>query len=90
MTETIQHFIDSGDRCEVHCNRCGHHAPLDHVKLRDRLGPDHGALHNDLVPLLRCSRCGSKDLGMIRSPRSTKDIGWANSRGNAYAKAKGG
>jgi len=36
--------------------------------LRDKLGPDHGAMHDDLVPKLRCSKCGGKDLGLIVSP----------------------
>lgn len=34
----------------------------------DQLGREHGAQHNDLVPLMRCSKCGSKDLGIQITP----------------------
>ncbi len=75
MRETIQTFIASGATYEAYCQRptCGHHAPLDMLALRDRLGPDHGALHDDLVPLLKCSKCGGKEIGLIRSARGNKD-----------------
>lgn len=64
---TIQNRIDEGERISVHCHRptCGHHSKLDLLKLRDKLGPDHGAMHDDLVPKLRCSVCGSKNVGII-------------------------
>lgn len=69
-TTTIQEFIDSGDKLRVYCHasHCNHHAELDMLMLRDKLGPDHGAMHDDLVPLLRCSKCGGKKVGLIRSP----------------------
>lgn len=64
---TIQSRIDEGERISVHCHnpRCHHGSKLDLLKLRDKLGPDHGAMHADLVPRLRCSVCGSKNVGII-------------------------
>lgn len=39
-SETIQHFIETGDRLEAWCHNpdCRHHAVIDMVMLRDRLG----------------------------------------------------
>ena len=45
----------------AHCVDCRHSEQLDLKALARRLGPDHGALHKDLVPLLRCRACGSKE-----------------------------
>ncbi len=91
MSETIQHFIDSGDRLTLYCHnpRCRHHARIDMLKLRDRLGPDHGCLHNDIIHMFRCSKCGGKELGMICSPDHDRINRERMERGNAYAKAKG-
>jgi hypothetical protein len=88
MTETIQHFIDSGDRYELWCHNsaCGHHAHIDMLKLRDRLGPDHGCLHDDIIHLFRCSKCGGKKIGLQRQAKGN-DEKWP--RQNLYAKAKG-
>lgn len=88
---TIQQRIDNGDTVTAWCHNaphCNHHQVLDLAKLRDRLGPDHGAMHADLAPKLRCSVCGSKSIGLIVSPRDAKhrvDGG----RKNLYARAKG-
>ena len=67
---TIQGAIDGGYTAEVYCHnsRCGHHAPLNWIALRDRLGPDHGAMHDDIVPMLKCSMCGGRKVGMILTP----------------------
>lgn len=64
---TIQNRIDEGERVSVHCHNplCTHGAYLDLHALRDKLGSDHGAMHDSLVPKLRCSRCGSKNVGII-------------------------
>lgn len=63
---TIQDVLDSGDTIRVWCHHppCGHHGTLDFVALREKLGPDHGAMHDDLVPKLKCSRCGGKKVGI--------------------------
>lgn len=81
---TLQGAIDMGQRTRATCNRCGHHSLLDLLALRDKLGPDHGALHKDLVPLLRCSKCGGKNIGLTAIPGS-REYG-----GNPYTKAKDG
>jgi hypothetical protein len=64
---TIQNRVDEGERISVYCHnpRYHHGSKLDLLKLRDKLGPDHGAMHNDLAPKLRCSVCGSKNVGII-------------------------
>lgn len=60
-------MIDDGTRLSLHCFTylCHHSAMLDLCDLRERLGPDHGTMHDDLVPLFRCSTCGGKNLGLI-------------------------
>lgn len=75
MSETIQHFIDSGDTMMAQCGACRHSAALDMAALARRLGPQHGCLHDDLVPLLTCSRCGARGhrLGLIRQPRGHEE-----------------
>lgn len=75
MSETIEHFIASGDHMEAWCHNraCGHHQVLDMLKLRERLGPDHGALHDDIVPLLRCSKCGGKTIGLLRHAKGNEN-----------------
>lgn len=89
--ETIQSFIESGDVLTAYCHnsRCNHHSVLDMAALREKLGPDHGSMHDDLVPKLRCSKCGGKKLGLIRSP-DYKRIDAERMARNGYAKAKGG
>ncbi|MDQ0349714.1 hypothetical protein J2S76_004165 [Ancylobacter vacuolatus] len=47
---------------------CRHHRELDLPALAARLGPDHGALHADLVPRLRCAECGSKRIALTMLP----------------------
>lgn len=71
---TIQEVIDSGDTVMVYCHnwRCHHRAELDFLKLRAKLGPDHGAMHDDLVPKLVCSKCGGRDVGLTLLAKATK------------------
>lgn len=95
-SETIEHFIASGDQYEIYCHnaRCRHHAKIDMAKLRDRLGPDHGCLHDDIIHLFKCSKCGGKELGLIRTNERTAIKGSPFYpepfvKSNLYAKAKG-
>lgn len=53
---------------------CSHYQLLDLPALRERLGPDHLAMHDALVPKLRCSKCGSKLVGLIRSPPTVRTL----------------
>lgn len=80
---TIQGSIDLGMTITAWCHNsaCAHHAKLDLLALRDKLGPDHGALHDDLVPLLRCSKCGGKKLGLIASTAESHRAAPAGPRG---------
>ena len=73
---TIGDAIARGDRIWGYCSEtsCRHIAVLDLTVLRDRLGPDHGALRADLVPKLRCAKCGSRRVGIIITP-GTKEYG---------------
>lgn len=84
---TIQSLIDEGHTLRAYCHdpRCNRGADLDLQALKARLGPDHGAMHDDLVPLLRCSKCGSKKVGLILSP-PTKSSNYVN----PYMKLKEG
>ncbi|APH71144.1 hypothetical protein [Aquibium oceanicum] len=67
---TLQETIDEGYTLHAACheNTCLRTRPLDLIALRDRLGPDHGTLHKDLAHKLRCSKCGSKNVGLLVSP----------------------
>lgn len=88
---TIQGVIEHGFVTTAYCHnsRCRHHAELDWLALRDKLGPDHSSMHDDIVPKLKCSKCGGKALGLIMSPDPTKTVGMA-SYGSSHEKAKGG
>lgn len=79
---TFQSLIDAKMTVMAHCHYapCNHSQALDLVKLRDRFGPDAPAMADDLIPKLKCSRCGGVDAGLIYTPDTTP---------NAYGKAKG-
>lgn len=73
---TIQECIDRGERIFAHCNEPTCYSPgreLDLHALKAKLGPDHGTMHWDLVPLLRCSVCGSKNVGIIIHQNTERD-----------------
>lgn len=71
---TIQKAIDSGDTVMAWCHNptCRHKAQLDWEVLKARLGPDHGTLHHDLVPKLKCSKCGGKEIGLTLSNKAAE------------------
>ena len=73
----------------AYCSSCNHHSRLDLEKLRDRYGPDAPAMSDDIVPRLKCSKCGGKKLGLIYAPDPSKVPGMWDGRANAYQKAKG-
>lgn len=74
---TIQQAIDDNDTISAVCDAygCHHHRELDLKALRDRLGPDHGVMHDDLTPLLRCSKCGSRNVSIRVSPNAATRAG---------------
>jgi len=69
-SNTIAEMIADGTTVTLYCHnpKCHHRAPLDLVKLRDRLGPDQTLLIDDVRERFRCGKCGSKDIGIIKSP----------------------
>lgn len=71
---TIKDLIAAPMTLGVHCNAldCRHSATLDLHALGQRLGYDFVTVGspNPLTARLRCSRCGSKDLGLILSSGS--------------------
>lgn len=83
---TVQELIDGDYTLHAHCHNwhCQNNQALDLADLRERLGPDHSILHDDLAPKLKCSKCGGKKVGIIISP-PTGPSGWVN----PYIKSKG-
>jgi len=47
-----------------------HHDVLDLDALGHQLGFDHSTMHDDLTPRLRCTACGSRDIGLIMRPQT--------------------
>jgi hypothetical protein len=74
---TIGGLIDNGYVLRASCNapKCRHCARLDLEALATKLGRDHGSLHKDLVPKLKCSKCGSKSIALILSSKETEGRG---------------
>lgn len=66
---TLGECIASGTGIRATCVACRNHRELDVPELAARLGPDHGALHQDLAPKLRCAKCGSKRIALTMLPR---------------------
>jgi hypothetical protein len=70
--DTLGRLIEGRFSISAHCFAlgCGHSARLDLVELAERLGANFVAVGdpNPLVKLLRCQRCGGKDLGIILQP----------------------
>lgn len=86
MTTTIQQAIDQRLSIFAACSgipgrapHCRRTARLDLGALKERLGPDHGAMHDDLVPKLRCSECGGRNVGLVVIP--CYDLGRPGARG---------
>ncbi len=75
---TLGELIDARDNLRAYCMErvCGHSAKLDLVKLAAKLGRDHGALHDALVPHLFCTKCGSKNISLIRTPYYGEGAGY--------------
>ncbi|WP_245272647.1 hypothetical protein [Mesorhizobium sp. LNHC221B00] len=59
------------------CRRpsCHHNQRLDLEKVKAKLGPDAPAMADDLIPRMRCAKCGGKDVGLIYSPDPDKVSG---------------
>jgi hypothetical protein len=61
---TIRYLIDHQKSLTVSCSRCNRHVVMDLNAIGNRLGYDHRYLAADLVPKLRCSQCGSKNVSL--------------------------
>lgn len=70
---TVQTLIDARMQLTAFCHnsRCNHNKVLDLTAIRDKLGPDAPAMADDLIPKLRCDRCGGKSVGLTYAPRLT-------------------
>ena len=67
---TIGGLIDHGYTLWAFCQRlgCKHASKIDLQMLAKRLGRNHSAMHKVLAPKLKCSACGSKQLGLSATP----------------------
>jgi hypothetical protein len=57
--DTIGDLVAENASLYVNCEhpQCQHTKLLDLTALIDRLGRDHGAMHDDLVRKFRCTKC---------------------------------
>ncbi len=67
---TIGAMIDHGYTLWVFCHGrgCKHRSKMDLQMLAQLLGRNYSAMHRDLAPKLKCSACGSKQLGLSATP----------------------
>jgi hypothetical protein len=49
-------------------SRCHHNQQLDLKALAAKFGPDAPAMHDDLVPRLKCTKCGGRQIGLTYTP----------------------
>ncbi|MER9590920.1 hypothetical protein NKI94_19205 [Mesorhizobium australicum] len=66
--KTLAETLAARETLHVNCSHpmCCKSTRLDIAALIDRLGPDHGSMHQDLVGLFGCSDC--KAAGRDRRP----------------------
>ncbi|MER9710143.1 hypothetical protein NKJ13_07725 [Mesorhizobium sp. M0174] len=74
---TLQSLIDGKMRLVAFCHnsRCHHNQTLNLEKLKAKLGPDAPAMADDLIPKLRCAKCGGKAVGLTYTPDNIKVSG---------------
>lgn len=75
--ETIGDLIDGDYGLTACCEAggCYNSADLDLDALARRLGRDHSSMHDSLTPLLRCSKCGSRKIGIRISANASQKFG---------------
>jgi len=67
--DIIRDLIKDGGQIWAHCGPpCWHSRNLDLHALGERLGYDFEVSHYSLTPKLRCSKCGSKQVGIRHIP----------------------
>ncbi|RWI60229.1 MAG: hypothetical protein EOQ93_02925 [Mesorhizobium sp.] len=55
--DTLGKKLEAGTGLSVDCLTCKRKATLDVAELVNRLGPDHGAMHWDLIEVIYCHEC---------------------------------
>ena len=67
---TLAKLIADDMTVMAHCqNYCCHHRQVLDIKaLSERFGPDAPAMYDDLVPRLKCTKCGGKQIGLTYPP----------------------
>ncbi|TIX68072.1 MAG: hypothetical protein E5V25_13890 [Mesorhizobium sp.] len=86
---TLQSLIDGKMRLTAFCHnpKCHHNETLDLDAIKAKLGPDAPAMSDDLIPKLKCARCGGKQVGLTYTP-DYDEMKRVNV--NAYRKAREG
>ncbi|RVD73347.1 MAG: hypothetical protein E5V62_07570 [Mesorhizobium sp.] len=57
VEDTLGKKLEAGTGMSVDCLTCRRNAVLNVAELVKRLGPDHGAMHWDLVKVIFCHEC---------------------------------
>lgn len=70
MPRTLQAMIDHDMQLWAFCHAhaCFNRHRFDLNELRARIGPEASTMAHDLVPRLRCSRCGGKNASITCIP----------------------
>ncbi|AZO71364.1 MULTISPECIES: hypothetical protein [unclassified Mesorhizobium] len=55
--DTLGKKLEAGTGLSVDCLTCKRKATLDVAELVRRVGPDHGAMHWDLIKVIFCHEC---------------------------------
>ena len=71
---TIQLLMDCDIVVSAHCRQqsCDCRQELNLVRLKEKLGPDASAMHKDLAPRLRCTKCGNDKIELSYSPKDQR------------------
>jgi hypothetical protein len=71
---TIQDLIDGDYDLAVYCEarNCTHGRRVDLKELAAKLGPNHGAMHDDLAGKFRCEKCGGKKTSIRITPYASR------------------
>lgn len=77
---TVQLLIDCDIVVVARCPHpaCENQQALNLESLKDKLGPDAQAMHGDLAPKMRCTKCGNKSIALSYSPRTPRAIATQN------------
>ena len=78
-SNSIDDWLQRGETATVWCHnsRCGHRGQLDLEPLKRKLGGQHGMLLDEIKYVLKCSKCGGKEIGMTRHPNTDVRVPYA-------------